>query len=178
MGTIQYAFTVSLSAASGQSVTVAYGTADGTATVADSDYATAGGVLTFAPGETKKLVTVLVNGDTSNEADEDFTLNLSDLINATLGVSSVSGLIQNDDPTFVRSRQVFYNDSVFDGYDPTASPADVLAIATDKSALLPGLAATFGNYTSYSRGLNGIMIEIVGLTGTLSSDDFEFPSGK
>jgi sialidase-1 len=81
-------------------------------------------------------------------------------------------------PTVVRGRSVFYNDSVFDGYDPAAGPADDLAIATDKTALLPGQAATFGNYTSYSRGLNGIMIDIAGLSGTLSSDDFEFRVGN
>ncbi len=44
-------FTVSLSAASGQTVTVNYATADGTATVADSDYqAIASTTLTFLPG--------------------------------------------------------------------------------------------------------------------------------
>ncbi|MHC4295020.1 MAG: hypothetical protein ACYSTL_05490, partial [Planctomycetota bacterium] len=41
-----------------------------------------------------------------------------------------------------------------------ANPADDNAIATDKSALLPAQTATFANYISYSRGINGIMIDI------------------
>ena len=39
-----------LSAVSGQTVTVGYATADGTATTADGDYPAASGTLTFAPG--------------------------------------------------------------------------------------------------------------------------------
>ena len=93
-----YLFTVTLSAASGQYVTVAYATADGTAILADNDYQAASGILTFSPGQTAKLVTVLVNCDTINEAVEDFTLTLSSPTNATLGVALAQGTIQNDDP--------------------------------------------------------------------------------
>lgn len=52
-------FTVSLSAASGKSITVDYATADGTST-AGVDYTAASGTLTFAAGETTKTVTVTV----------------------------------------------------------------------------------------------------------------------
>jgi hypothetical protein len=41
---------------------------------------------------------------------------------------------------------------------------DVAAIATDKDALLPGQRATFDNYTSYSKGINGLMIDLSGVT--------------
>src|SRR4051794_186014 len=58
-GTHAVTFTVRLSAASNQTITVAYATADGTAT-AGSDYQSASGTLTFAPGETSKTVTVQV----------------------------------------------------------------------------------------------------------------------
>ena len=67
------AFTVSLSAVSGQVVEVGYATAAGTATV-DVDYQSVDGVLTFNPGDTAKTVTVLVNGDTLSEANETFTV--------------------------------------------------------------------------------------------------------
>ena len=43
-----------------------------------------------------------------------------------------------------------------------ANKFDDLAIA-DKEALLPGDDALFINYTSYSRGINGIMIDVEGL---------------
>jgi uncharacterized delta-60 repeat protein len=81
---------------------------------------------------------------------------------------------------------VFYNDSRFDahgGYpymDPGPSVYDNVAIATDKQALLPGEVASFANFTSYSKGINGIMIDIRGLPAgdTLSSDDFVFKAGN
>ena len=57
--------------------------------------------------------------------------------------------------------------------------ADDDAIASDKSALLPGQTATFANYTSYSRGINGLMVDIAGLpTGQLTASDFEFRVGN
>ena len=71
-GTTNATFTVTLSAASGQTVTVDYATADGTAT-APADYTATPGTLTFAPGQTTKTVTVPVIGDTLDEANETFT---------------------------------------------------------------------------------------------------------
>src|SRR5439155_779521 len=82
-GAVSATLTVSLSAASGQTVTVSYATADGMAR-AGSDYVAAAGSLTFAPGETSKTVTVLVNGDVLNEANETFFVNLSNPTNATI----------------------------------------------------------------------------------------------
>src|SRR5262249_33332989 len=65
VGTTGAAFTVSLSAASGKTITVNYATADGTATIDNNDYRALNDSLTFAPGETSKTVTVSVNGDTA-----------------------------------------------------------------------------------------------------------------
>ena len=61
--------------------------------------------------------------------------------------------------TGVVGRNVFYNDSFFDGNDTSANAADDNAIATDKVALLPGETATFENYTSFEEGINGIIID-------------------
>ena len=52
----------------------------------------------------------------------------------------------------------FHNDSTFDGENGSSNLTDDNAIATDKTALLPGQAATFANYSSYTDGLNGIMV--------------------
>ena len=83
-------------------------------------------------------------------------------------------------PTQVLARHVFYNDSAWDGKDAGAGPADDAAIATDKSALLPGETATFVNYTSYSKGINGLIIDIARLPDPLelTLDDFEFRVGR
>ena len=61
-GTSNAVFTVRLSAASSQAVAVNFATTNGSAT-ASGDYHATSGTLTFAPGETTKTNTVLVNGD-------------------------------------------------------------------------------------------------------------------
>lgn len=83
-GTTLLTFTVSLSRPYDEAVTVAYSTADGTATAADGDYAAASGLLTFAPGETTITVTVEVGGDTAPEGDEYLFVNLSGASSNTL----------------------------------------------------------------------------------------------
>src|SRR5439155_25344596 len=62
----------------------------------------------------------------------------------------------------VAGRFVFYNNSTFDGNDPAANDADD-AIAPDKQALLPGGTGGFANVTSYSRGINGIGVDVAGI---------------
>ncbi|MDI1287876.1 MAG: Calx-beta domain-containing protein [Reyranella sp.] len=95
-GSHDLAFTVTLSAAATSPVTVAYATANGTAT-AGSDYAALAGTLTFAAGETSKVVHVKVSGDTAVEANEALTLNLSSANGATIVRGSATGTITNDD---------------------------------------------------------------------------------
>jgi len=72
----------------------------------------------------------------------------------------------------VVDRHIFYNRSYFDGNDASANTNDDNAIDTSKQALLPGETATFANYTSYSRGINGIMVDIVDMSGTPTDADF------
>ena len=78
----------------------------------------------------------------------------------------------------VTGRYVFYNDSAFDSYDAAANANDDNAIAPDKQALLPGQTATFANYTSYDKGIYGIMVDIDSLTGKPTSSDFQFRVGN
>jgi cellulase/cellobiase CelA1 len=76
-------------------VTVAYKTVSGTAT--DGDFTPVTGTLTFAPGETKKIVTVKVAGDALPEANETFQFALSSPTGATLAKASATATIINDD---------------------------------------------------------------------------------
>ncbi|WMW79456.1 Calx-beta domain-containing protein [Undibacterium cyanobacteriorum] len=92
-GTITY--TVSLSSASPASVSVNYGTANGTA-IAGSDFAASTGTLTFAPGETTKTFTVTINNDAVFEGAENFQVNLSSPSNATIAAGSVTTTIHDD----------------------------------------------------------------------------------
>jgi len=96
-GTVNAAFTVSLSAPSGRTVTVDYITADGTA-ASPADYTAGHGTLTFPVGSTTQPVTVLVNGDVLDEADETFLVNLTAPTNATIADSQGVGTITDDDP--------------------------------------------------------------------------------
>ncbi|WP_225008345.1 beta strand repeat-containing protein [Novosphingobium percolationis] len=97
-GTKTLTFTVTLSSASVQTVTVDFATVDGTA-LAGSDYAATSGTLTFAPGELSKTVAVTVNGDLAVEANETFTLHLSNAVNGTVATADGTGTITNDDLT-------------------------------------------------------------------------------
>ena len=79
----------------------------------------------------------------------------------------------------VLSMRPFYNNSRFDGFDPAANGADDAAVAPGKSGRLPALESSFANVTSYSRGLNGVMIDVAQLpaSGAPSADDFVFRTG-
>ncbi len=57
----------------------------------------ASGVVAFAIGETRKTITVAVQGDAMMEASEDFTVTLSAPSGALLGTTSASGSILDDD---------------------------------------------------------------------------------
>ncbi len=173
-------FVVQLSSPSSLPVTVDFSTANGTA-LAGSDYTAASGTLTFLPGETSKTIIVPTLNDETFEQDEIFLVILSNPTgDATIDDGLGVGTILNDDEWHpeVVGRHVFYNNSNFDGNDPAAGPDDDDAIAPDKQALLPGETATFANYTSYSRGINGIMIDIAGLPGTPTLEHLDFRSGN
>ncbi|MFI0797788.1 von Willebrand factor type A domain-containing protein [Amycolatopsis lurida] len=90
-------FTVSLlGGPSPNPVTVQYATANGTAS-APADYTAASGMVTFAPGQTARPVTVLVNPDTVDEPNETFTVNLSAPSGAGLIDATGVGTIVDDD---------------------------------------------------------------------------------
>ncbi len=96
-GTVSASLTVNLSAAYGQTVTVQYATANGSAS-SGSDYQAASGTLTFAPGQTSKAIAVLVNGDRLAESNENFLVNLSSATNAFIADSQGVGTIVDDEP--------------------------------------------------------------------------------
>jgi hypothetical protein len=93
-----FTFTVTLSAAYDQPVTMSYRTVDGTATTGNSDYVVKTGTLTFAPGETTKTITIEVKGDSKLEANETFYLDLfGNSSNSLFSKYRGIGTILNDD---------------------------------------------------------------------------------
>lgn len=96
--TTQFTFTVTLSAAYDQAVTMSFAAVNGTATTSDSDYVAKTGTLTFAPGETTKTITIVVNGDSKKEANETFYLDLfGNSGNSLFTKYRGTGTILNDD---------------------------------------------------------------------------------
>src|SRR5262249_21622251 len=92
-------------------------------------------------------------------------------------------------PSTVTNRFIFYKgstrfDTTGNGRTPLAF-SDDNAIAIDKSAYIPnGTTANFGNYSSYSKGVNGIMVDLLGggqhTSITLANilNDFQFKVGN
>ncbi|AQT80722.1 hypothetical protein B1R94_17820 [Mycolicibacterium litorale] len=95
-GTTNAVFTITLSKASTTAVTVKYSTAAGTAT-AGQDFVSKSGTVTFAPGVVSQVIKVGVVGDTTYETNETFSVTLSNASGATIGRSTATGTISNDD---------------------------------------------------------------------------------
>lgn len=90
-------FQLHLSSPSGKLVKVNYATAAGTATP-NNDYDTVASTqIAFTTGQTVILARVLLNGDTLNEPDETFKVNLTSPVNATIADNQAIGTILNDD---------------------------------------------------------------------------------
>ncbi|HEX8150562.1 MAG TPA: Calx-beta domain-containing protein [Pyrinomonadaceae bacterium] len=91
--------TVTRTGATSQAVSVDYATSDGTASER-SDYITASGRVTFAPGETTKIIEVFIVNDAYVEPQETFSVTLSNLrgANAVLGAATTKQMtILSDD---------------------------------------------------------------------------------
>lgn len=96
-GATVFTFTVTKSGPDGPlPPSVSYTTMIGTAT-AGSDYVSASGVLSFVPGQSVATISVIVNGDTLFENNEEFFVQLSNPIGATIFDAIGMGTILNDD---------------------------------------------------------------------------------
>lgn len=95
-GTTFAEFTVTLSAAAAQEVTVDFATADGTAKSPD-DYEARTGTLTFPVGTTQQKVRITINSDNAREDNETFTIRLSNATPAStvIAVAQGTGTIQD-----------------------------------------------------------------------------------
>lgn len=149
-GTTNAVLTVSLSAASGQTVTVNYASADGTAT-APGDYTAVSGVLTFTPGQTVRTISVPVAGETVPEANETLFVNLSGATFATIADNQGVVTIQNDDVPVTVSPGSLPNGQVTSPYSQTLSASGgalPYLYAVTAGALPSGLTLSSGGILS------------------------------
>lgn len=128
-GSTNLVFTVTLSAAATNVVTINFATANVTAT-AGADYTSTSGTLTFGIGETSKTISVPILGDAIDEPNETFELNLSAPVNATLTDSQANGTITDDDAT------------------PTVSIAGATVTEGDSGTVNATLTVTLSNASS------------------------------
>jgi chitinase len=95
-GTTWLDLTVSLSRYPDDVVTVKYQTADGTAKK-KSDYTAASGTLLFQPDEISRVISIAIKTDRKREANETFTVKLSNVVGATIDDGVATATILNDD---------------------------------------------------------------------------------
>jgi hypothetical protein len=142
-GTITASLTVRLSPASTKTVTVKYATRDGSLT-APNDYTAQNGTLTFAPGDTSKQISVLVNGSATAVGVGNFIVNLSGQSGASLGrsgakVFTVSPTVHNfvgiDDQVVTQSATATQTTAVtLTLQSPSAAPVTVTVNTADGTA--------------------------------------------
>ena len=157
-GTTSFTFTVSLSAPAGPGgVSLDIATVDGTAT-AGSDYVAKALVGQVIPtGSSTYAFTVLVNGDTLNEPNEAFFVNVSNVAGATVADAQGVGTLINDDALPALS----INDvTVTEGNAGTTTATLTVSLSAPSGQLVfvnyataDGTAIAPGDYTSASGAL-------------------------
>jgi aryl-phospho-beta-D-glucosidase BglC (GH1 family) len=140
-GTRNLAFTVTLSEATSGPVTVNYATADGSAK-AGQDYIAQTGTVTFAAGETSKVINVKVSGDTTVEINEGMKVTLTTATGGKIADSQAIGTIVNDD-----ARISVADATVTEGNNGTSALAFTVTLSAATSAPVT-VAYTTGNGTA------------------------------
>ncbi len=178
-GTTPFVFTIGLAEANftgGQ--TVAWSIAGSGANPANAaDFAGAtSGTVTYAPGEAVRYLTIDVVGDVSVEPDEGFAMTLSNPSGLTLGDSTATGTIQNDDagpaPAVVAHDDAYI---VLEGR-PLTAPVGRGVLANDENASTASLLSGPGDGTLQIVG-NGSFgyTPAAGFTGI---DSFTYRAGN
>ena len=142
--------TVTLDTASGQTVTVNYATANGSATQ-PSDYGAVSGTLTFTPGQTSRTIAIPVVGDTVPETNEAFSLGLFSAVNATIAIPTAFIAITNDDVPVTLSPGALTGGQVAAPYSQTVSATGgtgPYGFSVTAGALPSGLTLALGGLLS------------------------------
>jgi Calx-beta domain-containing protein len=162
-GTTQATFVVALSGPTSQSVTFSFATSNGTA-IAGSDYIATSGASTFAPGEVEKPVVVFVNGDTVDEAQETFFLDISNVQNATVSSNRGTGFIVDDDGPTISINDV----SVTEGNSGTKAATFTLTLSGPSVEAIAVRVITTPATATASSDYNSINLVVVFQPGTVT----------
>ena len=155
-------FTIELASAYDVPVTLTYATHSGTAT-GGVDYTSQLGRIDFAPGETRRQVSVLVKPDAVVESDETFSLHVVPLLPAVgEGVIAVATIV-DDDATDTAAPPV--------GVPPTEPPADPPPASPPPADVSPGTLAAGVIAIERSRWNNGMVVDLE-ITAPKAIDDW------
>lgn len=168
-GTTAFTFTVTRTGNTSLAATATYTVASSGAKPANATdfYGSVlpSGTVSFAAGETSKVITVLVRGDTVVESDETFTVTLSNpSANTQIALSAATGVIREDD--IKASLQISASQTSFsEGTGTTPTP---FVFTVTRSGSLAGTATV------------QYVVAGVGKTGNATASDFvggKFPTG-
>ncbi|KPF85195.1 hypothetical protein IP70_13520, partial [alpha proteobacterium AAP38] len=164
-GTTSYRFQVTRSGSLFGTTSVNWAVSgDGGLDAADFGGTLPTGIVTFADGEAVKTITIQVTGDTTIEADERFTLTLSNASNgADIRTPTVSATILDNDPR-----------------TPTYAGPDSIAVLAGVSTSVPGLSILDGDSDNLTVTLTptGGTIAVIGAASVSSSDGVTTLSGS
>ena len=149
-GTASLTFTVTLSPAADDEVTVAWATSKetGDTAVPGTDYTAGSGTLSFAAGDTSKTVTVTVTGDVIDEPNETLTLTLSNASGgADIGDATATGTITDDDATPTGITLVANPDSVTENGGAKTVTVTASVNGTTRYAAAKTVTVTVGKNT-------------------------------
>jgi len=162
-GTVQATFVVALSGASSQTVSCSFATSNGTAT-AGSDYIATSGAVSFAPGEVEKPVVVLVNGDTVDEQQETFFLDISNVQNATVSSNRGNGFIVDDDGPTISINDV----GIMEGNSGTKAATFALTLSGPSVEAIAVRVVTTAGTATASSDYNSINLVVIFQPGTVT----------
>jgi hypothetical protein len=147
-GSSSLIFTVRLSKADrSKTISVNYGTADGTA-VGAGDYVAKSGTVSIPAGKNSATISITINGDTNIEPNETFFVNLSNPVNAGISDGQAVGTITNDD----------------------SAPSAVPVFNSLPGAVAVAYLDMDGQIVSGTNWAGGATITARGLVGTFSND--------
>ncbi len=181
--TATYSFTVTRTGE-----TFAASSANWTVTGADAEDFAGGvlpsGTVTFAPGELSQTITLAIANDAVVEADEGFTITLSDAVGATLDVAMAEGVIRNDDASFsivANSPGVLEGDAFFRPYSfSVIRTGDLSDWASVDYTALSGTAIGFVDFdlafgtVSFGPGVSSASIAVPVIGDRLVEADEDF----
>jgi hypothetical protein len=174
-GTTTATFTVSLSAASGKTVTVGWSTADGDA-VQPADYTSGAGTLTFVPGDTSETLAVDVNGDLVAELDEWFHVTLSGPSKATLADATGIGTIVDDEllPVIDIDEPTVLEGSGSITFSVSLSHQSALPVTIDWSTAAVGAATNGTDYFDANGSVTFAPLDTMEIVEITVNDDATF----